>query len=660
MGNAGCQAASVNGGASPSAAVIKTIGQTKGLESCGTLKRRYLAMQCGPGLDRDRLARLLQASQEETGEVLRCLSGPKQHGLVDVFEVLSAACFLTKMPSAHRLRELFDIHDVDGDGVLGFCECLLLVRSSLHVLAKLTQGKAPEPDQLVTITEAIFKANTQPAAAAIGMEEWLSFCRGDAAVRAAAARVNSILCRKMASVFKPGGGGSGSGSGGGGGGSELKAASLVRIASPVRPAPSVHKRPRPQLKMGHGSDAVLKLHAVFAAADKSGSGVIAADTWHRLMGHAAGTLSAYGPQLSIVDVLQAAYPFAADAEMAQMLTWISDASSSARHWTPAQREDFRELRSLAETDMEDIVSGGSQLACDAPAIKVDVDVWCCFRELRSLAEMDMEDIMVLFDMYDVDEHGEVRVGELCSGLSRTLDIPQDDIAKVFRNGGKGASDYISAEEFADTFSKLMAADAATIETGSIMGLIGLVDGLAGRAAHFVGIAHGLATGNDTATSIERYTGYALALSVECEGQLYPLRLTLKMRDPARALLCLKRTIKLHVPSLRSNSNITSECLEAMYIDGQGAATDLDDGITLRNVLRVEQASQKAMADDSRRQHPWLANRHDDLVSITVRVSSKSSPVDKMAASSVPDESVGFPVDGLSGAVVVSPNWLPLA
>ena len=62
-------------------------------------------------------------------------------------------------------------------------------------------------------------------------------------------------------------------------------------------------------------------------------------------------------QVSIVDVLQEAYPFANDAEVARMLTWISTAPANGSVTNNSKRLPAHHLRRLAHADREEIVSG---------------------------------------------------------------------------------------------------------------------------------------------------------------------------------------------------------------------------------------------------------------------------------------------------------------
>jgi hypothetical protein len=70
--------------------------------------------------------------------------------------VLSAAHLLSKAPLLKKLRALFDIHDVNSDGNLSQCECVLLLRSVLVVLCKLTNSAEPDQEQLELAASTIF------------------------------------------------------------------------------------------------------------------------------------------------------------------------------------------------------------------------------------------------------------------------------------------------------------------------------------------------------------------------------------------------------------------------------------------------------------------------------------------------------------------------
>ncbi|CAM9567000.1 unnamed protein product, partial [Pylaiella littoralis] len=318
--------------------------------------------------------------------IVKSLAGASQH----IFEMLAVLVLYGKIPARFKVRNLFELFDLDFDGKLNAAETILMLRSVLSGIAKSTGGTQPPSISAVeAIWQHIVRLGYTDEEERLSYTKWVSFCSKTREVHALGKSLdfNKGVCRKS---LTSGARAILSAMAIGEDEALLAAQRAALTKKPQERASAAMEKKRVTAaregKNKYARSSVLKIKEVFDSLDKDGSGYVDENEWRRLTEDTPLAASddtflfierEREGKISIVEVLNEVHPFAGDADLAKMLEWISE--------EPTQQ-------------------GAARLAN------------------RELAVADHVEIAALFNIYDAEGSGEMTLSELASAMGEVVGL----------------------------------------------------------------------------------------------------------------------------------------------------------------------------------------------------------------------------------------------
>ena len=144
-----------------------------------------------PGLDLELFGAVFHGAFAERCEaVFRVFDRLPANGKVDAHEVFACCIICSSAFTGARIRILFELYDLNGSNDLTADELVIMLRSILRALCKLTGGTEPALDVLEAVSEQLCSApaasepGSEPAAERrVSFAEWLAFCRREPVVK---------------------------------------------------------------------------------------------------------------------------------------------------------------------------------------------------------------------------------------------------------------------------------------------------------------------------------------------------------------------------------------------------------------------------------------------------------------------------------------------
>ncbi|CAN0006206.1 unnamed protein product [Ectocarpus sp. 12 AP-2014] len=392
------------------------------------IEARTKAMNLPPGLDAVHVAQALGEGRGSQADLVVAIMETKGIGRIDLYEMLAVLTMYGKIPARLKVKNLFDLFDLDLDGKLNSSETIVMLRSLLHGIAKSTGGVLPNISDIEAIWQHIVRLGYTDEEGRLPFARWINFCSKTREVHALGKSLdfNKGVCRKSltsgtratlsAMVL--------------GEDDAVMAAQRAALTKKPQERASVaveKKRAAAAAREGRNRFArssIMKIKEVFDSIDKDGSGYVDEEEWRRLTEDTPLAASddtflfierEREGKISIVEVLCEVHPFAGDADLAKMLEWISEETT--------------------QQGVARIVN----------------------RELAVAERLEMAE---LFSIYDAEGNGEMPLSELATAMGDIVGLTKEDVMPMFSQSGRTEEDYITASDFADTLMEFVNSDSS--------------------------------------------------------------------------------------------------------------------------------------------------------------------------------------------------------
>lgn len=398
-----------------------------------------------PGVDRKTFIKIFatdSTQQAKADKLFGLYEGAVGRGKADVLEVFAAATLASKASPGERKKFGFQLFDFDGSKTITKDEFVIMLRSALLGLAKLTSGDPPSLPECEATAEQAFEQADEIADGRITYVEWSNWMRrnrvaknlmqsfdrsgklraglgrrGSGAAAGEAATSGSDALDAALGIR----GGAGGGKDGGKGGGKGKAGARKRGKAPPKGSAeaeaarrakkerlaaeqtgrvlrqhfnSAAKRPahrnRSEAGQRYSRADVRHVQRVFADLDTDGSGrcsihEFAVTLSSSMVAHLSGMFAAIDKDNSgdctFPELLRAMYPAASKEEIARMLSWAAPPP-------PKPKKEYQ------------------------------------------LSEEEKKEVRQLFQLYDKDGSGQLSVGEMVLAMSRTGGAPAELLSTV--------------------------------------------------------------------------------------------------------------------------------------------------------------------------------------------------------------------------------------
>ncbi|CAN0170616.1 unnamed protein product [Ascophyllum nodosum] len=269
---------------------------------------------------------------EVAPSVIKSLAGATQQ----MIEMLAVMIMFAKTQARLKVRNMFDMFDLDLDGKLSPAETILMLRSLLVAVAKSTGGVLPATAGIEDIWHHIVRSGFTENGKYMLFAQWVMFCSKSREVHVLgkALDFNRGKCRKALLsglratlpkiVF----------------GDEDSESAEAGTRLQGRTPQFRHKKKQTvvakQDRNRFSRATALKIKEAFDSIDKEDSGYVNERQWRSLTKDTPLAASCDTSlfvrrervgKISIVEALSEVYPFASDADLARMLQWISKGPS---------------------------------------------------------------------------------------------------------------------------------------------------------------------------------------------------------------------------------------------------------------------------------------------------------------------------------------------